>query len=44
MISLECFNRVLHVDKHSGVIRAQAGIKLSDLNVLLEKNDLAMPV
>jgi L-gulonolactone oxidase len=42
LINLDRFNKVLHVDKENKTIRAQAGIKLHALNLLLDAEGLAL--
>jgi len=44
MISLKFLNRVLSVDQSTGLVKAEAGITLFDLNHHLQLHGLAMPV
>lgn len=42
LISLDRMSRVLDVDRTSGLVRVQAGIKLRDLNLALDAHGLAL--
>ena len=44
MISLDRFNRVLHLDRDEALVTVQGGIILTQLNRFLEDNDLALPM
>ncbi len=43
MLSLDAYNKVISVDKKTGVVRVQAGIRLRDFQKELKKNGLALP-
>jgi len=43
MLSLDQMNRVLDIDRSTGLVRVQAGIRLRDLNDALAKAGLALP-
>ena len=42
LVSLERMNRVLDVDRHSGLVRVEAGITIHDLNLALDAHGLAL--
>ncbi len=42
LINLDRFDNVLKIDKSAKTIKVQAGIKLKKLNILLDKEDLAL--
>ncbi|KAL8953100.1 MAG: hypothetical protein Q9222_001038 [Ikaeria aurantiellina] len=43
MVNLDCFNKILGIEKKSGVVTMQAGIRLYHLIAQLRENELAMP-
>ena len=43
LLSLEQMNRVLEIDRDSGLVRAEAGITLRELSERLDKEGLALP-
>ncbi|KAJ3417200.1 hypothetical protein HDV05_006406 [Chytridiales sp. JEL 0842] len=43
LLNLDPLNRVLHIDKENAIVTAQGGIKMHQLNKVLEENGLAMP-
>lgn len=42
LINLDRFDKILHIDKKAKTVRVQAGIKLTKLNELLDKEKLAL--
>ena len=44
MISLKHFSNVVSINPEAATVTVQGGIKLCDLNIILEQNDLALPV
>jgi L-gulono-1,4-lactone dehydrogenase len=43
LVSLDQMNRVLHVDRESGLVRAEAGVSLRTLSERLDDEGLALP-
>jgi D-arabinono-1,4-lactone oxidase len=43
LVSLDDFNRILSISPESGIVTVEAGIRLKDLGVELEKHGLALP-
>jgi len=43
MVNLDDFNRIISVDHDSRLVTVEAGIRLHDLNIELEKRGLALP-
>jgi FAD/FMN-containing dehydrogenase len=43
LVEMSRFDRVIAIDRERGLVRVQAGMKLRDLVVVLERNGLALP-
>lgn len=42
IVNLDLYNKIISIDKSKNLVTAQAGIKLKDLNILLDKEGLAL--